>query len=382
MEVPKVAVVTPGSFVIPSGRSSSVERVVEKMSPLAAKQLDIRIYGLADIRLPAVGSVGGIPCYRLPGGKRYVPSILRHLRAWRPDTVDVHNRPLLAYRLKARLPFARVFLTLHSTTFIACTPRMSEARLFRMLDSVDGLIVNSLFLKEELLRRFPDLKTKITVNPLGVSLDDFVPRWTPYGESLRQARLKDLGWEDRKIVLFIGRLLPSKGVHHLLRAWEKIMQREPAAMLLIVGSAFYGNDRETRYAKSLKKMAKPFGARVVFLPFVPYPKVADWYNLADVVVVPSGDEEAFGLVNVEAMASAVPVIATKAGGIPEIVKHGDSGFLLSEDELGRNLAARVLYLLEHEEERKRMGQAGFDMARGKFRWQHTADRWVSLIKEG
>ena len=375
----KVAVISPGSFVIPSGRSSSVERVIEKVVPLAAGQLQIRIFGLADGQLPAQGSLGNVPCYRLPGGRRYVDSILQHLRKWLPDTVDVHNRPQLAYQLKVRLPITRVFLTLHSTTFISPSYH-PEIRTLRMLESVDGLIVNSQYLKEEIMRRFPSLSTAISVNPLGVSLEDFVPRWTPSGELLREARLADFGWDNRKVILFIGRLLPSKGVHHLLEAFPAILEKEKDAMLVIVGSVFYGVDRETEYVRRLKVLAEPYKDRVIFLPYAPYPRVADWYNLADIVAVPSGDEEAFGLVNVEAMASAVPVVATEVGGIPEIVKDGVTGLLVTPGELDHSLAESILRLLESEEERRNMGRAGRELARSRFRWQHTAERWISLMR--
>ncbi|WP_334075775.1 MULTISPECIES: glycosyltransferase family 4 protein [Paenibacillus] len=376
----KVAIVTPGSFVIPSGRSSSVERVVEKVAPLAAGLLDVRIYGVAGSGLPTRGEVAGVPCWRLPGGSRYIPSILHHLRIWRPDTVEVHNRPALAYRLKAKLPHTRVLLTLHSTTFIS-PPRLRSDRALRYLEALDGLIVNSDYLKREVRLRFPSLAREINVNPLGVSLDDFVPRWTPAGEALREARLKDFGWEGAKIVLFVGRLIPSKGGHHLLMAWEEIVKAVPEAILLIIGSAFYGDDRETGYTKRLKAMAATYGGSVRFLPFVPYPKVADWYNLADVLVVPSGEDEAFGLVNVEAMASAVPVVAARVGGIPEVVADGKSGLLYSPAAWREQLSERVAHLLEDRDLRRRMGCFGRELAREHFRWDHTAERWVQLIRE-
>ncbi|GGF89924.1 glycosyltransferase family 4 protein [Paenibacillus aceti] len=375
----KVAVITPGSFVIPSGRSSSVERVIEKVAPLAADELNIRIFGVADRQLPNIGMVGSVPCYRLPGGRRYLQSVLQHLRKWHPDTVDVHNRPRLASQIKGKLPFTRVLLTLHSTTFISATYRPSS-ETFHWLNSVDGIIVNSQYLSTELRLRFPQLQVPIQVNPLGVSLEDFLPRWTPLGESLRQARLADFGWENRKVVLYVGRLLPTKGVHHILNAWPAIQEQVPDAMLIVVGSAFYSAQRETGYVRKLKKLAEPYQDRIVFLPYIEYPKVADWYNLADVVVVPSGEEEAFGLVNVEAMAAAIPVVAANTGGIPEIIDDGRSGFLLPSEGLSYRLAERVTYLLGDEDLRRRMGCAGRELARIRFRWQHTAKRWGDLIR--
>ncbi|WP_110933858.1 glycosyltransferase family 4 protein [Paenibacillus bouchesdurhonensis] len=375
----KVAVITPGSFVIPSGHSSSVERVIEKVAPLAANELDIRIFGLTDGQIPKLGQLGEIPCFRMPGGRQYLSSLLRHLRKWHPDIVDVHNRPLLAYQLKNKLPMASVFLTLHSTTFFV-TSSQSVGKMSFILDGVDTIIVNSEYLKRKLQQRFPAMKTPISVNPLGVSLEDFTPRWTSPGEYLRQARLADLGWSRRKIIMFIGRLLPSKGVHHLLNALPEILRQEKDAMLVIVGSAYYGVNRESQYVRRLKKMAEPYKDRVAFLPYSPYPSVADWYNLADLIVVPSGEDEAFGLVNVEAMASAVPVVASRAGGIPEVVIDGESGLLLPPSLLPKSLALGITALLGSEERCIRMGRAGRELARRKFRWQHTAARWVHLMK--
>jgi len=379
LERHKVAVITPGSFIIPSGRSSSVERVIEKVVPLASDQLNIRIFGLSDRQLPNFGMVGHVPCFRLPGGHRYLQSILQHLRKWHPDTIDVHNRPRLAFQIKSKLPFTRVLLTLHSTTFISTT-YSSLSETSRWLNQVDGIVVNSEYLRSELLLRFPGLQVPILVNPLGVSLEDFTPRWTPLGESLRQARLADFGWENRKVVLYVGRLLPAKGVHHILSAWPTIQKRVPDAMLVIVGSAFYGAERETAYVRKLKKLAEPYQDHIVFLPYIEYPRVADCYNLADVVVVPSGEEEAFGLVNVEAMAAAIPVVATNTGGIPEIVADGQSGFLLPPGSLQQGLAEYVSYLLNHEEVRRVMGCAGRELARSRFRWKQTAERWGQLMR--
>lgn len=374
----KVAVITPGSFVIPSGRSSSVERVIEKMVPLVADQIQIHILGRGEGHGETQILLGGVPCYRLPGGKAYEGAILRHLRIWRPEVVDVHNRPLIAYHLKLRLPFTTVFLTLHSTTFISSTYCPEHCTL-RMLNQVDGIIVNSQFLKEELLRRFPGLQVPIHVNPLGVSMEDFIPRWTPQGEALRQARMLDLGIQDKKIILFVGRLIPSKGVHHIIYAFEEILARQPDAMLLIIGSALYGNDRESRYVKRLKKMANKHKERIMFLPFISYPKIADWYNVADVVVVPSSEEEAFGLVNVEAMATAVPVIATQSGGIPEIIQDGKSGRLLPLNTIPASFVPVITELLADQDKIKEMGKAGRERVRKNFRWQHTASRWLSLM---
>lgn len=356
-----------------------MERVVEKTMPLVSSDLEIRVFGRSGGSLPAVGMLGSVPCFRLQGGSMYLSNLMRHFKKWMPDKVDVHNRPALAYRLKRHLPGTKVYLTLHSTTFISesCLP---GTKAQRMLEYMDGIIVNSSHLHREVERRFPGLGEKMMVNPLGVSLEDFNPRWSPAAEALRRGRLEDYGWKTRKIILYIGRLIPGKGIHRILEALPGIIEQEKEALLVIVGSAFYGVNTETQYVKYLRKLAEPYSNHTAFLPYIPYPQVADLYNLADLVVVPSMEEEAFGLVNLEAMASAVPVAASEVGGIPEIVQHGTSGILLPKGSSGQDWEQSIVRLLADRKLRKKLGMAGRERARTQFRWEHTAARWAEIMK--
>ncbi|PAD73869.1 glycosyl transferase family 1 [Paenibacillus campinasensis] len=379
MGMRKVAVVTPGSFVIPSGRSSSVERVVEQTIPLAREAVEVRIFGVLGQGLPPKGVINGVPCYRLPAGAAYYPSLLRRLRQWRPDVVEVHNRPVIAQRLKLHLPDIKMVLNLHSNTFIR-PPYMSRERFGSIARWVDAIVVNSRFLYEDITSRHPELADKITINHLGASLEHFTPPFSPAAKALQEARLEDMGWKGRRIVLFAGRLIPDKGVHHLIEALPRIIEQHPEVLLLIIGSAAYSSDRETAYVRELKASAEPYQNWIAFRPFIPYPAIADWYALADVVVVPSSAREAFGLVNVEAMATGVPVIAAESGGIPEIVEHGVNGFLVPGENLPSGLADYINRLLDDEDLRQRIGMAAHESVRQRFRWDHTAERWVSLMQ--
>lgn len=379
MSLRKVAVVTPGSFVIPSGRSSSVERVVEQTVPLVQGAMDIRIYGVVGKGLPPKGTIHGVPCYRLPFGASYYRSLLRRLYKWRPDVAEVHNRPLLAQRLKMHLPGVKMVLTLHSNTFIS-PPYMNRKRFGKIAGTMDRIVVNSHFLLEDIVSYHPWLREKITINHLGVNLEQFSPPFSPIAKALREARLAHYGWKGRKIILFVGRLIPEKGVHHLIEVLPQVIDKHPEALLLVIGSASYGSDRDTPYIRKLKDAAKSYQTWVKFLPFIPYPGIADWYVLADIVVVPSSPREAFGLVNVEAMAAGVPVIAANAGGIPEIVDHGINGYLIPSDHLAAGLSERINALLEDEILRTQIGMAGRESVRQRFRWEHTAERWVRLMQ--
>ncbi|GAB6929270.1 glycosyltransferase family 4 protein [Paenibacillus sp. JCM 10914] len=356
-----------------------MERVVEQTVPLAKQAMDLRIYGVLGRGLPSKDSINGVPCYRLPSGANYYPSLLRRLQKWRPDIIEIHNRPQLAHRLKMHLLDAKAVLTLHSNTFIS-PPYMSEPRFGDIARWMDGIVVNSRFLLDHIVEKHPHIADKITINHLGVSLEHFTPPFSPAAKALKEARLSDYGWSGRRIILFAGRLIPDKGVHHLIQALPHIIDRQPDVLLLIIGGAAYGSDRETAYVRELKQAAKPYQRWIQFKPFVPYPSIADWYSLAEVVAVPSSSREAFGLVNVEAMAAGVPVIASSSGGIPEIVENGVTGYLIQHDDLPHGLAEHILQLLQNESLRHRIGMAGRETVRQRFRWDHTAERWLRFMQ--
>lgn len=379
MSLRRIAVITPGNFVIPSERSSSVERVVEQVVPLARDEVSAVIYGTAGKGLPQKGEIEGVPCIRLPFGTSYLPSLIRRLRQWRPDVIEVNNRPLAARKLRAQMPGTKMVLNLHSNTYIR-SPYLKPFQLEAVINAMDGVIVNSQYLKEFIESECSVVRPEILVNPLGVRLEHFVPRHTPAAEALRAARLEHYGWGGRKIILYAGRLIPEKGVHHLIAALPDIVAVHPEVLLLIIGSAGYGSDRETPYVRRLKKSAESMGKWISFHSYIPHPALAYWYAMADLVVVPSASREAFGLVNVEAMASGVPIIATDAGGIPEVIEDGVNGCLIPVGALPGGLAAPVNRLLGDDSLRRRLGIAGREMSRLRFRWEMTAQRWSHFMR--
>lgn len=374
-----VVFVTPGSFVIPSGNSSSVELVVEQVARRLRGHVRLAVIGRRSRRLRSTEIRQGVLYERVPAvsPRRYVEGVSRKLRKLRPKVIQVENRPRFARFLKRKHPGAQVWLSLHSVTFVS-KPHIRRPELRRCLAAADRIVVNSHYLKNEMVRRDPRVKAKIVVNHLGVDPDRFISRWSPEGAAKREALLRRLGLQGRKIILYVGRLIPIKGVHHLLAAMPEIAGKVPEALLLVVGGAFYGSKRLTPYVTRLRRTSKPLRKHVRFVPYVPHGEVDEWFRLADVLVVPSARREAFGLVNVEAMAAGVPVIATRAGGMPEIVEEGVTGLTVEPDALGSGLAPAVISLLQNEAEVRRMGEKSVERVQRLFTWERMAERWLKL----
>lgn len=373
----KVALVSPGSFIIPSENSSSVEQVMKALADQIGHHTACTIYGIRAGGLPGSEWRGTVRYLRPSGGKGYLAGVIRSLRREQYDLIQVDNRPRSARRIKQALPGARVWLTLHSLTFVA-ERRINRRELARCFAHVERIIVNSRFLQEEVAKLVPAAAAKLFVIYPGVDTMRFASRWTEEGESLRQQRLAQLGYTGKKVILYVGRLVEIKGVHHLLQAMKRVVQAVPDAVLIVVGGAFYGSRRTTSYVRMLHRLGRQLPRHVLFVPYVPHSQVPEWFRLADVAVVPSPRREAFGLVNVEAMSTGVPVIAAAAGGMQEIVVHGSSGLLVSTQGLSDGIADGLIQMLGNPLLPRVMGEAACLRVREYFTWERAAWHWLQL----
>ncbi|WP_353221932.1 glycosyltransferase [Salinisphaera sp. C84B14] len=171
---------------------------------------------------------------------------------------------------------------------------------------------------------------------------------------------------DAFVIGTVGRLFDShKRTSDLIKAMPLIVHEAPGAKLLIVGS---GPDEET-----LHNLASKLGVEqsVIFAGYQGDPQA--FYQLMDVFALASV-REAFGLVLVEAMFAELPVVATHVGGIPDVVKDGDTGYLV-EPSRPDDLASAILNLAHDTKKRRSMGQNGRKRAMARF----GAKRYVDEV---
>ncbi len=155
------------------------------------------------------------------------------------------------------------------------------------------------------------------------------------------------------VVIYVGVLIPRKGVHHLIHAFAEVVQHVPMSQLKIIG-----RPENPDYVQALKVQVQQhhLPEKVLFLPEMPQQQLGDDVATSTVLVLPSLSE-GLGRVLIEAMASGTPVIGTQVGGIPDIIQEGVTGFLVPPaDEYA--LAEKMVYLLENPEEALAMGQRG------------------------
>lgn len=378
-EKPSVAIVTPGNLPL-TGNSGSVEITAREVSKQLAKSHNVYLVGKAPPKFPHLKTIH-IASKTRTG---YQEQICRYVRFVKPNLLQVENRPYWIEKLKANVPHSKTILFLHSNTYLH-PPYANPQTIEHALAQYDLILVNSRFLKGLIASRFPRLTDKIQAVPLGVDLTHFSSIHDNNVARKREKRREQLGLRDRKVLLFVGRLLPIKGVDFLIDAFQKVHQAHPDSVLWIVGSSFYGKNIETPYVKMLKEKSKPLKDAIHFHPFVPHRRLPQIYQIADVLITPSIGKEAFGLVNLEGMACGLPILSTQTGGIEEVVADGVNGRLLPLDYLRERIAECLIEWLKDPALLKQMGLLSRKRAEENFSWERVAKElgrhYQSLLRE-
>lgn len=376
-----IAIVTPGQFAAAADGSSSVERVSVETGVRLPPPIQATIYSRRTAGMSARQQVGPVLHRRIRAASRssYIRQVRYHLRSYSPDIIQLENRPFLVPLFRRRFPSKPIILSLHSTTFI--NPRVYGRRAIRnCLAQADYIAVNSEFLAGWIRDRLGVPAAKLWVCHPGVDVHRFASKHSPQGRA-QAARLRaEYALEGKKIILFMGRLVPIKGVHHLLTAMPQVLAQHEDAVLVICGSAKYGSNRMTPYVKKLHQLGSTMPQHVRFFPYVPHSMVSAWYQAADVFVAPSASREAFGLVNAEASACGVPIVATRAGGIGEIVKQGVNGLLVDPAHIRYQLPMVLNNLLDDPVLREHLGRGGIQRVHEGFTWERTAENYARLYQ--
>jgi len=180
--------------------------------------------------------------------------------------------------------------------------------------------------------------------------------------SLDGTHLKhELGLDGKRVILHPARLLPWKGVHTTVEAFRAISDRFPDVSLVITDTheiLDWAHELEG-YRERIFALIEAYGLdkKVVMRSFDFSRELPQAYGMADVVVYPTSGEEPFGLVPLEAMASAKPIIVTRSGGLIESVVDGVTGFVIPKEDSAL-LADRLAALLARPDLARNMGNQG------------------------
>lgn len=162
---------------------------------------------------------------------------------------------------------------------------------------------------------------------------------------------------DQLLVMFSGRITKEKGVLELIKAFKLIKNEN--IKLIIIGSSWYGKKTTTnKYIKTLQAEGQSIKHKIIFTGYIDYDEMPLYYNMADIVVIPSIWQEPCSLTLFEAMASYVPLITTKTGGTVQVVKNYAKVIEVNKDFI-KNLAVSIEQLVNNPSLRINMANSAF-----------------------
>jgi N-acetyl-alpha-D-glucosaminyl L-malate synthase BshA len=288
---------------------------------------------------------------------RHVPLDVLHVHYAIPNAVSA----VMAREIVSPQPLP-IVTTLHGTdvTLVGNDPNYLETTRWGILQS-DAVTAVS-----ESLRR-------TTIEQLGISNQiDVVPNFIDprrYEQVRNGPGARRWGKPGERLLVHISNFRPVKRVMDVIGIFERVMRKVPSRLVLVGDGPDRGKVeqycRENRICGSISFIGS--------LPLIEEVLVG-----ADVFLLPS-ESESFGLAALEAMSCEVPVIATQAGGLPEVVVHGETGFLCPVGDVDA-MAAAALRLLSDEDLRRRFGEASRRRAVEQFSQDAVVQRYRSIYQ--
>lgn len=242
----------------------------------------------------------------------------------------------------------------------------------RILRAADGVVASNEIERQELLRRYDLEPSRLHVAPCGVDLSTFNPG------SRAEARARLNLEQHEKVILYVGRIEPLKGLDTLFAALALLAKRVSHLRLIVVGGAKAGTDQATeREVARLQRLAGDLGIDhlVEFRGPALQSELPELYRAADLCAVPSR-YESFGMVALEALTCGTPVVASRTGGLQSTVRHNVNGYLAPiGDEYA--FARYMERILCRPELASGLSQEASSRAR-RYSWQRVADANIGV----
>jgi UDP-glucose:(glucosyl)LPS alpha-1,2-glucosyltransferase len=293
-------------------------------------------------------SLQGVAFHRIKIGRVY-KRIFQKITRWDPwsyghranqiidrlgaDIVHVHNTPSLFIKLLRLNRDSRRRYALH----------MHNEKSTAGLPDSCNLFVVSRYLESYYRDRLPKAKIQIITN--GVDTAVFKPKWSVDALSPFPA-LDTAIPAGKKVLLYVGRMSPEKGPLKLVEAFSELIKRRQDVFLVMVGEFSKGDNERARYGNAIRNRCNAIDRHCLLMDVVAPGLIHHVYYRADLVVIPSEFQEPFGMVCIEAMAAGIPVLVTRRGGLPELVREPERGVFIRDVDNPDRFAEQLSELID------------------------------------
>jgi glycosyltransferase involved in cell wall biosynthesis len=367
-----------------NGKCKNIEsgKINYKYVSLKADQVLIKFLRLLE-KFKLIGK-GNKPIFsRLIYHYFYALNIALSLRKNRIDIVHIHNYSQFAKIIRIANPTIKIVLHMHCEWL----SQLDQKMIAKRISNIDLILGCSNYITDKIKNRFTIHAAKCHAIVNGVDIENFQP-----GKSIEKKSAKEIK------ILFVGRVSPEKGVHLLFEVFERLYQENKNVRLDIVGpiktvpfnlivglsedpkiselKEFY--DRTDYKSVLIEKLSNETKDSVTFHGPQDSKKLSAFYQSADIVVNPSYSES-FGMSLIEAMACGKPVIASKVGGMVEIIENSKGGTLFeagNSDELFNELKT----VIENEQYRNDLSAGNRIYAEGHYSWESIVNKLNQYYK--
>ena len=240
--------------------------------------------------------------------------------------------------------------------------------------SANGIVAVSPQMKDDVIDLYSVDSALVEVIPNGIDPEEYRPTFDT-------AVLRKYGVDpDLPFALFVGRITRQKGIIHLVHAVKDL---SPGTQVVLAAGAPDTAEIEEEMTREVARLQQVGLHKVVWIrDMMPRPDIIVMYSHARVFVCPSVYEP-FGIINLEAMACKTAVVASDVGGIPMVVKDGDTGYLVSPEgpNFAARLAERINELMGKPELCAQMGQRGRERVKAQFSWRAIAEQTLAFYEQ-
>jgi glycogen(starch) synthase len=302
-----------------------------------------------------------------------IGALIRRASNWRPDIVHLHSVELWsvadAIRQESGAPLVYTVHSLQLAEF-EIGGALGGLELWPSQQKAIGAATRVIALSESeqllLVRAYPNAYEKIRV--VGNGIDD-----APATENVER---RVAG--EARVILYVGRFAERKGVRELLQAIPVVLAASDNVRFVLIGGYRHATGAAMD-ADWLPPTLHDLRSRVHFTGWLAPHEVAEWYRVADILVVPSWYEP-FGMVVLEGMLHALPIAASAVGGPSEILAHERTGLLFEPRDVGA-LAEVILRLVKDPALRLRLGIAAAAEVRRRWLWAKVIERVRAVYQE-
>ncbi|KYG32436.1 glycosyltransferase family 4 protein [Alkalihalobacillus trypoxylicola] len=366
---------------VPPIRGGAIQTYIDGVSSILAKEHQLTILGRDDSSLENDESVEGIRYVRVKSGtfENYAEGVKEFLRSHSFDIIHLFNRPRLVKYIREVAPQTRLVLSMHNDMFT--TNKISSKEAEETISQLDQIVTVSNYIGRTIAELYPQAENKLKTVYSGVDIGRFVPPHSEDAQRMRRRIREENNLQNKKVILYAGRLSANKGADILVQAMPELAKRHSDIALIIVGSKWFSDDKVSDYVAYVRALASRLPIPVINTGFVAPDEIQNWFAAADVFVCPSQWQEPLARVHYEAMASGLPIITTARGGNPEVILPNENGIVIENPENPQEFTEQLTHIFSNLTQARNMGQYGRKLAESNYTWERVASDILDVWKE-